>query len=157
MLMNILIIGGSGFVSGTLARKAVTEGHEVWTVTRGKKALPAGVKSIVADRKNTDAFSAAIRNARVTWDLVADCIGYTPDDAEQDAALFLSSDKSICRHFVFISTDFVYHPESRTFPQPECASIYIETGYGYEKRRCELVFAEQERSDCWTVIRPCHI
>ena len=40
---SILLVGGSGFVSGALARLAVSQGYRVWTVTRGQHALPAGV------------------------------------------------------------------------------------------------------------------
>ncbi len=32
--MKILILGGSGGLSGTLARMALKQGKEVWTVTR---------------------------------------------------------------------------------------------------------------------------
>ncbi len=38
--MKILILGGSGGLSGTLARMALKQGKEVWTVTRGKRSLP---------------------------------------------------------------------------------------------------------------------
>ncbi|NQX00440.1 hypothetical protein HQ447_07250, partial [bacterium] len=41
--LRILIIGGSGFVSGTLARMAVARGYAVTVVTRGQRAVPAGV------------------------------------------------------------------------------------------------------------------
>lgn len=37
---KILVIGGSGFVSGTLARTARDQGHEIWIVTRGQKPHP---------------------------------------------------------------------------------------------------------------------
>ncbi|SVE24981.1 uncharacterized protein METZ01_LOCUS477835, partial [marine metagenome] len=33
---NLLIVGGSGFVSGTVARRAVASGWRVWAVTRGR-------------------------------------------------------------------------------------------------------------------------
>jgi nucleoside-diphosphate-sugar epimerase len=33
---NILIIGGSGFLSGTIARVAVAAGRKVWAITQRK-------------------------------------------------------------------------------------------------------------------------
>ena len=102
--LHILLIGGSGFVSGTLARLAVSRGHAVTAVTRGQRALPDGVTPIVADRKDADSFAAAIESANVHWDLVVDCIGYGPEDAQQDVEVFHERAK----HLVFISTDFVY-------------------------------------------------
>jgi nucleoside-diphosphate-sugar epimerase len=55
--MNLLIIGGSGFVSGTLARIALEHGHSVSTVTRGQREIPEGAQSIVVDRKDREAFA----------------------------------------------------------------------------------------------------
>ncbi len=155
--MKILIIGGSGFVSGTLARRAVEAGHHVWAVTRGNRPLPSGVESIPADRKDTAAFAAAVHAVGEEWDLVADCICYAPPDMAQDVDLFLSNDRSLCGRFVFISTDFVYEPAERCFPQEETDAAYIGEGYGYEKRRCELLLADRAATDAWTVLRPCHI
>lgn len=44
--MKILILGGSGGLSGTLARMALKQGNEVWTVTGGKRSLLEGVHPI---------------------------------------------------------------------------------------------------------------
>lgn len=38
--MKLLILGGSGFVSGRLAQIATAQGHEVWCVTRGNRRFP---------------------------------------------------------------------------------------------------------------------
>src|SRR5688572_20203222 len=113
--LRILLIGGSGFVSGTLARMAVDAGHQVQAVTRGMRPLPAGVAPIVPDRTARAGFAAAIARQPHDWDLVVDCIGYAPADAEQDVALF----RARSAHLVFISTDFVYDPARRSFPQNE--------------------------------------
>lgn len=152
--LNILLIGGSGFVSGTLARTALAAGHKVWTVTRGQRALPGGATPIVADRRDQSAFRNAIAQLAVQWDLVVDCIGYTPEDAQQDIEVF----RDRARHFVFISTDFVYDPVQRRFPQPEESDYYLTDGYGGLKRLCELAFLNSDTgSMAWTVVRPCHI
>jgi nucleoside-diphosphate-sugar epimerase len=151
---RILIIGGSGFVSGTLARKALAAGHQVWAVTRGKRPLPKGVTPVTVDRTDTQAFADAINQQATTWDLVVDAIGFTPPDAEQDMATFCQR----AGHFVFISTDFVYDPAHRTFPQGEMTAHYLVDGYGGRKRQAERVIAESDPgSMLWTILRPCHI
>jgi nucleoside-diphosphate-sugar epimerase len=151
---KILILGGSGFVSGTLARLAAQRGDRVWAVTRGRRPLPAGVTALIADRKDTRAFAQAVAAAGTDWDMVVDCIGYEPEDARQDVAVF----RSLTRHLVFISTDFVYDPAHRRFPQNEDTEHYLSDGYSGKKRQCEL---ELMRGDCgdmaWTILRPCHI
>ena len=156
---KILIIGGSGFVSGTLARLAIAQGHAVWAVTRGQRALPADVTPLIADRKDTAAFAAAIEEAGTNWDLVVDCIGYGPEDAQQDVDLF----RERADHLVFISTDFVYDPQNRRFPQTEddadyLTHSYLTHSYGGKKREAELVLAGADTGAMrWTVLRPCHI
>lgn len=156
--MNILIVGGSGFLSGTVARMAARAGHNVYTVTRGRRPSVAGTQSLVADRKDHAAFADAVQSVNQAWDLVVDCIGFDPDDAKQDIALF----RNRTAHFVFVSTDFVYDPAHRQFPQPEAADRYFvdvaPDSYGGKKRLCELVFAEADTEELpWTIIRPGHI
>lgn len=151
---NILIIGGSGFVSGTLARAALNQGHQVWTMTRGQRPVPEGVTSLVVDRKDQDAFEKVVTQTKIQWDLVVDCIGYDPVDARQDIVLF----RDRAEQFVFISTDFVYEPSRRRFPQGEESDHYLTEGYGGKKRLCELEFLNGETGGmAWTIVRPCHI
>ncbi len=154
MSANILLIGGSGFVSGTLARMALEQGHSVWAITRGQRPVADGVQAIVADRKERDAFANAVRAANVRWDLVVDCIGFQPDDARQDVEVL--SDRA--DHLVFISTDFTFDPAHRRLPQSEETDHYATGGYGGDKRRCEEVLLNADAGDMvWTVLRPCHI
>lgn len=155
MQNKILIIGGSGFVSGTLARLARDLGNEVWIVTRGQKPVPEGVAAIRADRKDPAAFKSAVSGANVRWDLVVDCIGYEVADARQDLELFPPR----AGHLVFISTDFVFDPARRLFPQPcDNPATVTDDTYGGKKRRCELELLKAETGEMrWTVFRPCHI
>ncbi|MDP6358120.1 MAG: NAD-dependent epimerase/dehydratase family protein [Planctomycetota bacterium] len=152
--MNLLIIGGSGFVSGTLARIALEHGHSVSTVTRGQREIPDGAQSIVVDRKDREAFAQTVHAHGGEWDLVADCIGYEPEDAKQDIECF----KNRARHLVFVSTDFVYAPSGRVHPQPEDGLYRADSSYGHKKRLCELEILEGDTGGmAWTILRPCHI
>ena len=137
--MNTLIIGGSGHVSGAVARAAVAKGHRVWTVTRGTRPLPEGVTSLVADRHDQAATEAVVAGQDMAWDLVVDCICYDVPDIQQDIELFSHR----ASQFVFVSTDFVYDPARRRFPQPVDGECWVESGegvsdYGPKKRLCEL-------------------
>lgn len=154
-MAKVLVIGGSGFVSGTVARAAVAAGHQTWVVTRGQREVPAGVTALVADRKDRPAFAETIASAGTDWDVVYDCIGYFADDARQDVELF----RDRTPHLGFISTDFVYDPPHRKVPQPEDTEYYLtDDSYGANKRRCELELINGDTGDMkWTIIRPCHI
>ncbi len=157
--MRYLIIGGSGHLSGAVARAALAQGHEVWTVTRGQRPLPEGVTGLTVDRHDADAFQAAISGADTVWDLVVDCICYEPADMAQDLSLFPEKAKQ----FVFVSTDFVFDSACRKFPQPEDGATLAAEGpsassYGQKKRICELQLMNADAADMkWTIVRPCHI
>ena len=141
-------------MSGTVTRRALAAGHDVWTVTRGKRPVPAGAHSIVVDRHDSAAFSESVRAAGREYDIVIDCICFTPDDAAQDIEAF----RSIAGRIVFISTDFVYAPDGRRFPQPEDPAVFLTEGYGGKKRAAELVFEAHTADDtAWTIVRPGHI
>jgi nucleoside-diphosphate-sugar epimerase len=152
--MKILLIGGSGFVSGTVARMACAQGHQVWAVTRGQRPLTEDVTAIIVDRRDRVAFAEAITAQAQSWDLVVDCIGYEVADAEQDVAVF----RDLAKQLVFISTDFVYDPAQRRFPQGEESDHYLSDGYGGKKHQCETLLQQSDTGKlAWTVVRPCHI
>jgi nucleoside-diphosphate-sugar epimerase len=158
IMAKILLVGGSGFLSGTMARCALREGHEVWTVTRGKRPSIAGVQPIVGDRKDRPAFAGVFATLRQTWDLVIDCIGFDAGDAKQDIEVFANR----ARHLVFISTDFVLSPDNRPWKVDETYERWNDTPYGSGKRAAEEVLLEySRRADASamraTILRPCHI
>lgn len=155
--MDLLVIGGSGHLSGAVVRAALVNRHQVWTITRGQRPVPAGATSLVADRHTPGAMEAVMAGQGRVWDLVVDCICYDLPDIHQDLELF----RHRARQFVLVSTDFVYHPAHRRFPQPEEASHWAGeaiTAYGYKKRLCELELIEGDTGEMgWTILRPCHI
>jgi nucleoside-diphosphate-sugar epimerase len=109
---------------------------------------------LIADRHNHEAFEAVVAGAGSQWDVVVDCIAFQPADIQQDLAVF----RQRARHLVFVSTDFVYDPMRRQFPQTEDAEHYVSDGYGANKRLCELELVNSDTGEvAWTVVRPTHI
>ncbi len=155
---NIFVVGGSGFLSGAIANAAIQAGDSVFVVTRGTRPVPSGVHALVADRHDAHAFAAAVdnglREAGGRFDLVVDAIPFSRDDARQDLAAFSGR----TNRFVFVSTDFVYDPLRRRFPQTEANADYIRDGYGGKKRMAEEVLLAAGSNDLpWVVVRPGHI
>ena len=152
--MKILILGGSGFVSSWLAKKAMAAGHEVWTLTRGSRPTVPGVHVLTADRADGDALRTVLESTATTWDAVMDCICFSPDHAAVDLSVL----PAFTSRLVVISTDSVYDPYHKTVPQTEESEWYMQDGgYGCMKRKMEEAFLAAETSLRWTILRPGHI
>ena len=152
--MKLLIIGGSGQLSGRLAELAIAQGHEVWGVTRGNRPLPTGVHPLVADRGDDTALHNALASAHIRWDAAIDCICMNAVHARQDIALL----GEFAGWLAVVSTDSVYHPAHKSVPQNEIASCYMaDGGYGHHKRQMEQTFEQEGNAIAWTIFRPGHI
>jgi nucleoside-diphosphate-sugar epimerase len=154
--MKILIIGGSGHVSGAVARAAVAGGHDVSAITRGQRSSIDGVTFLVADRQDNAAMEKVVTEQNTVWDLVVDCICFEVADIQQNIALF----RERAKQFVLVSTDAVYDPPNRQFLQPEDADSWAgaHTVYGQKKRYCEEGLINGDTGDMkWTILRPGHL
>jgi nucleoside-diphosphate-sugar epimerase len=152
--MNILLIGGNGFIGSGIARYFVERGgHRVASVARQSRPALAAVDSIEADRASAASFAAAI-GAR-TFDIAVDLTAYqTP---ELDAVL--SSLAGRVGHFFFISTDFVYANDIEQLPIREDAPKDPDSAYGQGKLACEARLREwfEKRQFVFTALRPPHV
>lgn len=159
---KILIIGGSGGLSGCLAKKAA-ETAEVWILTRGVRECPEGVNRLTADR-NTPDFEKAVLGAGIRWDAVFDCICMNPEHAKQDIDII----SRVSDRLVVISTDSVYSYAHKKTPQTE-EGVFVDESpenntYAGNKRKMEKVFLEyfeDSKKDSSamkvTIFRPGHI
>ena len=152
--MRLLILGGSGQLSRRVAELAMDQVHQVWTVTRGRRPVPAGCTSLIADRSDDDALQRALAEADMHWDAAIDCICMNADNARQDLILL----PAFTQRLAVVSTDSVYHPAHKTVPQSEDAPRYMDDGgYGANKRQMEEAFLADKTSLAWTIFRPGHI
>ena len=152
--MKLLILGGSGFVSGRLAQIATAQGHEVWCVTRGNRPIPEDVHALTCDAHDPAALRAALASAQLQWDAALDCICRDAASASVD----LSELPAFTNRLLVISTDSVYHPAYKRVPQDETGVYLHDGGYGSSKRQMEEVFldaaAHSESPFAWTIFRP---
>jgi len=148
MGMNVLIIGGGGFVGTAVAELFVAQKHKVFVVSRGSKPPMAGTTPLTADRKDASAFAAAIKGK--TFEVAIDLTAYQAPDVQ---AVMPSLSKA-AGHYVLISTDFVYATDIEQFPITEKAPKDPNSGYGIGKLACEGLALESMPT---TVLRPPHI
>ncbi|HVT82663.1 MAG TPA: NAD-dependent epimerase/dehydratase family protein [Phycisphaerae bacterium] len=157
-MTTTLILGGSGFVSGAMARTALARGDKVFVLTRGNKSLPAGVIPLTADRNDSAAFAHALAPHR--FDRVVDCIGFDARHAQQDLdAFFPPGAAPRAGHLVFLSSDFALSAVDRPPFIDETFDRFDTAPYGAGKRAAEVVLmqAAGQRRLPITVLRPCHI
>lgn len=160
-MKKVLVIGGSGHVSGAVSRAALAADYKVYTLTRGTRPAVGNVVELHADRHDAEAMEKIAQSiANERFDAVIDCICYNADDMKQDLELFAP----LTEDLLFISTDWVYEPTLRRFPQPVENSPYL-TGdnnglesYGWGKLMAENYLRENAPKHLnYTIFRPCHI
>ncbi len=82
--MNILILGGTGFIGPHMVRYALARGHSITLFNRGRTNthLFPEAEKLVGDR-NSDLSALEGRS----WDAVIDNSGYTPDQVKMSVDL----------------------------------------------------------------------
>lgn len=99
--MDILILGGTGFIGPHVVRHALGRGHRVTLFNRGRsnRHLFPETEKLVGDRDNDLSALAGRR-----WDAVIDNSGYTP----VQVGLSVDMLKGACDQYLFTSTRAVY-------------------------------------------------
>ncbi len=153
--MDLLILGGTGFLGRHLVERALAYGHRVTLFNRGLSGpdLFPEVETIRGDREGN---LSALRGRR--WDAVIDTCGYVPRVVRASAALLAGA----VDHYTFVSSISVYSDAiepgaDEGAPVKELADPTVEevTGetYGGLKALCERA-AEEEMPGKVLNIRP---
>ena len=101
--LNILVLGGTGFIGPHLVRHAVARGHRITIFTRGRHdaELPASVMRLQGDRNGQ---LGALEGK--TWDAVIDDSANNPDWVRQSTDLL----KTTAGAYLFTSSTGVFYP-----------------------------------------------
>lgn len=154
--LDLLVLGGTGFIGPHLVRHAVARGHRVTIFTRGRHDadLPNDVARLIGDRNG---HLEALVGKR--WDAVVDDSATNPDWVRQSAQLL----KDAAGRYLFTSSTGVYYPylerglDESVAPHLDVADPNdgSET-YGVAKARCERE-VQQAFGDRALVVRPTYI
>jgi nucleoside-diphosphate-sugar epimerase len=155
--MRVLVVGGTEFISLHLVRALLRDGHEVAVLNRGHRPerVPAGVRTIVADRTQHGALARALAGQR--FDAVYD-VAYAPTMGADTAALVDAVGPGL-RHAIFVSTGRVYdHALPIPFGEDTPRSLYWGD-YAKHKIEGEDVLLERHRRNGLpvTIVRPTHV
>lgn len=144
-MRNVLVTGGTVFVSRFAAEYFVSKGDNVFVLNRGNRPQPEGVTPIICDRH-----AIGDRLKAKAFDLVIDVSAYARADAEG-----LVSALGDFRCYVFISSGAVY-PETLSLPFREkqrCGRNSVWGDYGANKLDTENFLLENVRN-AYTVRPP---
>lgn len=154
--MKALFIGGTGTISSAITQLvANTEGWELYLLNRGNRNadLPSNVRTIIVDVNDEAAVAEATKDMQ--FDVVAEFIGFLPEQVERDIRLF----KGRTKQYIYISSASAY--------QTPLTSPYITEGtplsnphwqYSRNKIACEELLTREYRADGFpvTIVRPSH-
>jgi 2'-hydroxyisoflavone reductase len=99
-MTDVLVLGGTGWLSGRIAERWADAGATVTCLARGGRDAPYGTALVVGDREATGAYDEV---ARRDWDEVIDV---SSNPAHVAAALDALGERA--RHWTYISTVSVY-------------------------------------------------
>lgn len=155
-MKTALLIGGTGTISMSVTRLLASTGEwKVCLLNRGSRngELPESVETVAADIAAPGAAERAL-NGR-SFDVVANFIAFTPDQAERDIKLFSGR----TGQYIFISTASAYQKPATRLPITESTPLRNPFWqYSRDKIACEdlLVKAYRETGFPATVVRPSH-
>ena len=140
--LNLLVLGGTGFIGPHLVRHAVSRGHKVTIFTRGRREaeLPAQVERLIGDRNGQ--LGALVGRK---WDAVIDDSATNPDWVRQSTELL----KGNVGDYLFTSSTGVYYPylergidESKPVLYEAADPKDGSASYGVSKAKCERLVQE---------------
>jgi len=160
--LDILFLGGTGFLGPHQINRALDRGHSVTMFNRGTHSGLFGdrVEELVGNRDNNIDDGLGILKGHRTWDVVVDNSGYVPRHVRDSVELL----KDRCRRYIFISTASVYDylrqervdENGPLLPAPETATEDSRAYYGPLKAECDRI-VRQVLGDRATVVRPPYV
>lgn len=153
--LRVLFVGGTGVISSACTELAVARGIELAVLNRGtgRRPLPDGVESVVADIRDPQSVRDALGDRQ--FDAVVDWVAFTPEHVRTDIDLF----EGRTGQYVFISSASAYQTPALRLPIRESTPLRNpHWEYSRNKIACEdvLTQAYRDRGFPVTVVRPSH-
>jgi 2'-hydroxyisoflavone reductase len=162
--LDILFLGGTGFLGPHQVEYALARGHRVTLFNRGQSApgLYAGkAEVLVGNRDSRIAPGLGALEGSRRWDVVIDNSGYVPRHVSDSIALL----QGRFGRYVYVSTVAVYDTSSgsvfdessplRAAPTPQTEEVSRHT-YGPLKAECDRI-VQSGLGERATIVRPIYI
>ncbi len=153
--MKVLFIGGTGTISSAITRELVKRGDELYLLNRGNRKITdaKNVHQIIADIEDEEGVKEKIKD--LEFDVVADFIVFTKEQAKRDFRLFHNKTKQ----YICLSSASAYQKPLADYRITEGTPLsnpYWE--YSRNKIEVEEVLMKHYREDQFpvTIVRPSH-
>ncbi|EQB87666.1 nucleoside-diphosphate-sugar epimerase [Clostridium punense] len=155
--MKVLVMGGTEFVSSSLAKHLISKGYTVDIFTRGIKEIKyEGIrKHLKGDRKLIEDLERNLSDE--SYDYVFDISAYVKDDVKK---LIKALNRDNLKRYVFCSSGAVYIPSEKTISEDFTrGENYNWSSYGYDKKEAEDYLFEMWEIEKFpiTIFRPTYI
>jgi 2'-hydroxyisoflavone reductase len=163
--LDILVLGGTGFIGPHEIEYALARGHRVTMFNRGKRnagMFGKRVETLIGDRDSKVGKGLKVLEGDRTWDVVIDNSGFVPRHVRDSAGIL----EGRVGRYIFISTVSVYDFEAGVYDFPEDGPLATLTDpaaedvtwetYGPLKAECERS-AQKIFGESATIIRPGYI
>ncbi len=156
--LEVLILGGTGFIGPHMVREFLRRGHDVTLFNRGRtnNTLFPDLVTLIGDRDDgLDSLKGR------EWDIVVDNSGYVPRHVADSARLLARA----ASHYIYVSTISAYASLAEpldedaplaTIDDESIEEVTAET-YGPLKALCEKRAAREFGEDRLTILRPTYI
>ena len=149
--MNVLVLGGSGFVGSALVPTLLKAGWEITLANRGNKPI-TGTRQIVLDRNDGSSVDALGEPDSPGFDLVIDTSAYTgPQAASVRNALRTKAGRWIHLSSAAVYSDVIVGPPHEDDPIGGAA---VWGSYGVEKSEADQVHLTAVDGIPTTILRP---
>ena len=161
--LDILFLGGTGFIGPHQINYALGRGHTVSMFNRGRNSGLYGdrVEALIGNRDANIDTGLRVLEGNRRWDVVIDNSGYVPRHVRDSAELL----KGRCSRYIYTSTVAVYDfEESATVdntgpllaaPDPSTEQVTGES-YGPLKAECDRI-VQEVYGESATIVRPTFI
>ena len=162
--LDLLFLGGTGFLGPHQVEYALERGHKVTLFNRGKSGpglFGDRVEVLLGDRDTNVAPGLTALQGTRRWDVVIDNSGYVPRHVRDSIELL----KDRCGRYLFVSTVAVYDMTAATrfdeksplrpAPNPPTEEVTGET-YGPLKAECDRIVQSMLGKQA-TIVRPTYI
>lgn len=151
--MKALFIGGTGTISSAVSERAVKQGVELTLLTRSGTGGPEGAEMLKGNIEDVDQIVSLLHGR--TFDVVADFVAFTPEQAARDIELF--QDKT--EQYIYISSASAYQKPATNYLITESTPLYNPYWqYSRDKIACEELLMTAYRVSGFpvTIVRPSH-